>query len=121
MNSSTIIVLVILVILMIPAIRSTITHMKGEGSCCGGPKEKVPKKKMKGKKLYDVAIYIEGMHCDHCKNRVIKKLNELDGVSASVSLAKKRAVASIYKETEFSVLKSSIEKLGYSVVAMEKM
>lgn len=33
----------VLIVILIPAVKSTITHLKGEGSCCGGPKEKVPK------------------------------------------------------------------------------
>ena len=33
------IAIVIIVIILIPAIRTTVKHMKGEGDCCGGPKE----------------------------------------------------------------------------------
>ena len=40
MNSQNIIIVIILVIIFIPAVKNTITHMKGEGACCGGPKEK---------------------------------------------------------------------------------
>ncbi|MBQ9984357.1 MAG: cation transporter [Lachnospiraceae bacterium] len=30
------------------------------------------------------------MHCEQCSNRVIRRLNELDGVAAKVNLGKKR-------------------------------
>lgn len=49
METEDIIIIVVLAIILIPAIKSTITHMKGEGSCCGGPKKKVPRKKIPGK------------------------------------------------------------------------
>ena len=64
------IAIVIIVIILIPAIRTTVKHMKGEGDCCGGPKEKVPKKKMDGPKLRELTVHIEGMHCQNCKNRI---------------------------------------------------
>lgn len=54
------IAIVIIVIILIPAIRTTVKHMKGEGDCCGGPKEKVPKKKMDGPKLRELTVHIEG-------------------------------------------------------------
>ena len=44
MNAQTLLIVVILIIVLIPAITSTWKHMKGEGDCCGGPKEKPVKK-----------------------------------------------------------------------------
>lgn len=85
------IAIVIIVIILIPAIRTTVKHMKGEGDCCGGPKEKVPKKKMDGPKLRELTVHIEGMHCQNCKNRIEKHVNELDGVICKVKLNKKNS------------------------------
>ena len=48
MNAQTLLIVVILIIVLIPAITSTWKHMKGEGDCCGGPKEKPVKKKIDG-------------------------------------------------------------------------
>ena len=45
MNAQTLLIVVILIIVLIPAITSTWKHMKGEGDCCGGPKEKPVKRK----------------------------------------------------------------------------
>ncbi len=113
------IAIVIIVIILIPAIRTTVKHMKGEGGCCGGPKEKVPKKKMDGPKLRELTVHIEGMHCQNCKNRIEKHVNELDGVICKVKLNKKIAVVSLYKDVDESLIKDTIEKLDFTVVGME--
>jgi copper chaperone len=48
----------------------------------------------KKKKLKNIIgqkrVQIEGMTCEHCKNRVENALNRLEGVSAKVNLKKKR-------------------------------
>ena len=106
-------------IILIPAIRTTVKHMKGEGDCCGGPKEKVPKKKIDGPKLRELTVHIEGMHCQNCKNRIEKHVNELDGVICKVKLNKKIAVVSLYKDVDESLIKDTIEKLDFTVVGME--
>lgn len=113
------IAIVIIVIILIPAIRTTVKHMKGEGDCCVGPKEKVPKKKMDGPKLRELTVHIEGMHCQNCKNRIEKHVNELDGVICKVKLNKKIAVVSLYKDVDESLIKDTIEKLDFTVVGME--
>ena len=118
------IAIVIIVIILIPAIRTTVKHMKGEGDCCGGPKEKVPKKKvpkkkMDGPKLRELTVHIEGMHCQNFKNRIEKHVNELDGVICKVKLNKKIAVVSLYKDVDESLIKDTIEKLDFTVVGME--
>ena len=84
-----------------------------------GPKEKVPKKKMDGPKLRELTVHIEGMHCQNCKNRIEKHVNELDGVICKVKLNKKIAVVSLYKDVDESLIKDTIEKLDFTVVGME--
>ena len=113
------IAIVIIVIILIPAIRTTVKHMKGEGDCCGRPKEKLPNKKMDGPKLRELTVHIEGMHCQNCKNRIEKHVNELDGVICKVKLNKKIAVVSLYKDVDESLIKDTIEKLDFTVVGME--
>ena len=120
MNSSTIIAIIIIIIVLIPAVRGCIKHFKGEGDCCGGPKEKVPHKKIKGQKLYDYVATVEGMHCDNCKNRIERHLNELDGVVGKVNRATKTAVASCYKEVDMELIKKTIEDLDFTVTNIEK-
>lgn len=63
-------------------------------------------------------IEIDGMHCEKCKARVEKALNELNGVSAKVNLAKKNAVASVNSEITDELLEKTVTKLGFSVVSI---
>lgn len=116
MNPQSMIVLLILIAILVPAVKSSIVHLKGEGSCCGGPKEKARKKVIKGEKRDEWTLSIEGMHCVNCKNRIQNRLNELDGVTANVNLEKKQVKIAVYKEVAKDSLIKVIEDLGYTVV-----
>ncbi len=115
MGNTDIIILIILAVILIPAIRSTYIHMRGEGSCCGGPKEKVPEKKLPGTPKKEYTVHIEGMHCESCKNRVERNLDAIDGVVAKVKLSRNIAKVSVYDDTPESVIRETIEKLDFKV------
>ncbi|MCR4842309.1 MAG: heavy-metal-associated domain-containing protein [Eubacterium sp.] len=110
-----VIIIVILIIILVPAVKSTITHLKGEGSCCGGPKEKSVHKKLPGKPRKVYTVHIDGMHCDNCKNRVEKHLDAIDGVVAKVKLSRNTAKVSVYDDTPESTIVETIEKLDFKV------
>ncbi|MDK2867573.1 MAG: P-type Cu+ transporter [Clostridiales bacterium] len=61
---------------------------------------------------------IEGMTCNHCKMRVEKALNGIDGVSAEVDLEAGKAVISIMGEVDEVVLTSAVEEAGYKVLGL---
>lgn len=109
------IIVIILLIILIPALKSTLSHMKGEGSCCGGSKEKTAKKKLPGKPKKIYTINIEGMHCTNCKNRVEKHLNDIADVVAKVNLLKNNALVRVYGDTSEDQLKHIIEQLDFKV------
>ncbi|MCR5420386.1 MAG: heavy-metal-associated domain-containing protein [Lachnospiraceae bacterium] len=115
MKTQDIIIVLILLIILIPAVKSTITHMKGEGSCCGGKKEKVPRKKLPGKPNKIYKLQIEGMHCTNCKNRIEKHLNEIKDVIAKVDLSTNSAKVYVYEDTAEEIIKETIEKLDFKV------
>lgn len=60
-------------------------------------------------------ISIEGMTCQHCKARVEKALNEIEGVSAIVNLEEQCAIVSISQKVEEGLLRQVIENAGYVV------
>lgn len=64
-------------------------------------------------------ISIEGMSCDHCKKRVGKALNSLQGVSAIVNLQKNSAEVYFSEELSDETLKKSIEDAGYAVKSID--
>jgi len=112
-----IIIIAIIVVLFFVGIRSTIKHMKGEGACCGGGGTTVkPQKKKLKNVIAKKTVKIDGMHCEQCSNRVVRSLNELDGVAAKVNLGKKEAVVSFEKEVSDERIRETIEGLGYEVL-----
>ncbi len=64
-------------------------------------------------------MYIEGMTCKHCKARVEKVLNELNGVTATVNLEEKTAVLEMDDNVDNDILKNTVEDAGYDVKNIE--
>lgn len=111
-------ILGILAIAVALGIRSGVQHLKGQGGCCGGGSEVTIKPKKLKQVIRQRTVLIEGMSCEHCKNRVESRLNELAGVSARVDLKKKTAQISMEREISDEKLKETIEKAGYQVVSI---
>ncbi len=61
-----------------------------------------------------VELEIGGMTCASCANRIEKKLNRLDGVSASVNYATEKAVVTAPRGYDPATLIAEVEKTGYT-------
>lgn len=115
MNVTDIIVVLILIVLIAIGLKSTIKHMKGQGSCCGGSEVvKEPDKELDNPILGQYTIKIEGMTCENCVNRIKRALNRMDGISAKVYLKKKCAIVSYNKTIDMNDIIQTINNLGYS-------
>ena len=75
-------------------------------------KEEPNEEEIKMKKV----LKIEGMMCHHCTGRVDKVLNEMDGVSAVVSLEDKSAEVTLTKDITDEELVKVVTDAGYEVV-----
>lgn len=64
-------------------------------------------------------LKIEGMMCNHCTGRVDKALNEMDGVSATVSLEDKCAEVTLTKDVSDDELVKAVTDAGYEVVDIQ--
>lgn len=118
MNPANLIIILIIAAGVFLAIRPTIKHMKGEGSCCGGGSldgSKRKKKKLTEPKCGEKVIYVDGMHCQNCKERVEDVINQIDGAAAVVHLKEKRAIVSMSREIADEPLIKAIESAGYRV------
>ena len=73
------------------------------------------KEEIKMKKV----LKIEGMMCSHCTGRVDKALNEMDGVSATVSLEGKCAEVELSKDISDEELVKVVTDAGYEVVDIQ--
>ena len=60
-----------------------------------------------------VRLDLEGMHCASCVARIEKKLNELDGVSATVNLATEQATVRADRDISVDALIAAVESTGY--------
>ena len=61
---------------------------------------------------------IEGMKCPKCQERAAKVLNELEGVTAEVSLDEKMATITTEGKVNDDALKKVITDAGYQVVSL---
>ena len=116
-----VIIVLILVVLLSFAVKSSIRHFKGEGACCGGGSGTVKTKKPKKKKLDGPVVAkrtveISGMHCQNCANSVTRALNRIDGVAARVNLHTNRAEVLMDRMVDEDELKHAVEEAGYGVV-----
>ena len=116
-----VIIVLILVVLLSFAVKSSIRHFKGEGACCGGGSGTVKTKKPKKKKLDGPVVAkrtveISGMHCQNCANSVTRALNGIDGVAERVNLHANRAEVLMDRMVDEDELKHAVEEAGYGVV-----
>lgn len=121
-----VIIVLILVILLSFAVKSSIRHFKGEGACCGGGSGTVKTKKPKKKKLDGPVVAkrtveISGMHCQNCANSVTRALNRIDGVAARVNLHTNRAEVLMDRMVDENELKHAVEEAGYGVVDIKAL
>ncbi|WP_219537791.1 heavy metal translocating P-type ATPase, partial [Nonomuraea guangzhouensis] len=61
-----------------------------------------------------VELSIGGMTCASCANRIERKLNKLDGVTATVNYATEKAKVTFSEDIDPQTLISEVEKAGYS-------
>ena len=65
-------------------------------------------------------IYIEGMTCEHCLNRVKNALSEMDKIKeVQVNLAEGFALIESDREIVNSALTDTIDEAGYDVTKIE--
>ena len=100
-------------------IYSTVKHFKGQGGCCGGGSYKPKKKKLKNV-LYHKTFKIEGMHCDHCKNRVEEVIGDMKGLAGTVNLKNGELTVSYAEDVADELIKARIERAGYTVTEIFK-
>ena len=122
MSTSDIISILILIVIIFFAIKYSIPHFKGEGSCCGGGgKSKAVKPKKLDKVLSVKTVKIDGMVCKNCAARVQNALNSVEGVSAKVSLGSKTAKIKLGRDITDSEISEIINNLGYTVTEIKSL
>ncbi|WP_308115754.1 heavy metal translocating P-type ATPase [Rhodococcus sp. BP-241] len=72
-----------------------------------------------GEKAANIQLDIGGMTCASCANRIEKKLNRLDGVTATVNYATEKASIATDATVETGDLIGTVEKAGYTATVHE--
>lgn len=108
------IIIAVIIVFIIIGVQYTIKHFRGQGGCCGGGSYK-PKKKKLSKVIYQKTFTLEGMHCKNCKYRVEEIINDIKGVSGKADLKNGELTVSYSEHVEDELIKSRIEKAGYTV------
>jgi Cu+-exporting ATPase len=68
----------------------------------------------------DIELEISGMTCASCAMRIEKKLNKLDGVSATVNYATEKATVTVPAGYRPQALIAEVEKTGYSASLQQR-
>lgn len=109
----------VILILVVFALFRARKHFAGGGCCGSGSNTIRSHKKLTNPKIGEKRMTVEGMHCQNCQARVENAINRLDGVVCKVDLKKKTATVSFSKEVPDSVLKETVERLGYQVTNIQ--
>lgn len=114
-----IIIIGILLVMIAVGIRSGAKHFKGEGGCCGGGSTVKKKRKKLKNVIAKKTVVVEGMTCEHCRDRVERSIDEIEGAAGKVNLRKKEAVVSMEREVTDEEIRAAIERAGYKVERIE--
>lgn len=108
------IIIGILAVAAVIGIYSTVKHFKGQGGCCGGGSYK-PKRKRLFNVIYRKTFKVDGMHCEHCRNRVEEVVNDMKGIAGKVDWKKGELTVAYAETVDDALIKTRIEKAGYTV------
>lgn len=113
----TFIVVIVILIIAAFAFRSSLSHFRGEGGCCGGSDKPKKNRKKRLKKVLNekYIVQVDGMHCKACAIRIENAINSVDGVVADVNLSKHTAQIRTDHKIEISDIIEIIELEGYQV------
>ena len=65
---------------------------------------------------YEKTILIDGMQCEHCKMRVEKVLNSIDGITrVEVIFKDKKAIIESSKEIDNDKIFQTLDDIGFEV------
>ena len=113
------VVLIVLVLLFF-AMKGSVKHFKGEGSCCSSSSSllSTEEKHLDGPVVAERVVRISGMHCQNCAERVRRALESIDGVSARVDWKAGIASVDMDRSVEDHELRKAAESAGYKVVSV---
>ena len=114
------IIIAILLLIVVFALGRVKKHFKGGGCCGSGGNTIRDKKTLSEPVIGEITLTIAGRTCENCAIRVENALNRLDHVLCKVNQKKKTATVSYTQNVPDSLLKSTVERLGYRVTQIRR-
>lgn len=119
MNLTAIIATVLVICVLGACLFSFTRRLLGKKSCCETSVPRVNPKKLNSP-IGSFTLKIEGIRCESCRRTLMTKLNELDGISAKVSLENKTAVISYEHPVDDEEIVKAVEKAGFEVMEINR-
>ena len=117
----TVIVLAVIALVAVIAFRSYRKTL-AQG-CCGAGGGTIDsdneEKLLEGPVIAEKEIQISGMTCINCQNRIEKRLNKIDGISAKVDWQKGIARIRMDREVPDNTIRMAILQMDYQVIAIK--
>ena len=113
------IILVLFIIVVFAfALRNSIKHFKGEGSCCGGGGGTlVEKTQLENPVVEKKTVFTEGMKCSECAKKLWNSLNKIEELSVKkVNFKNGTAVFEASRNISEEEIKSAVENAGYKFI-----
>lgn len=116
-----VLILILVLLAIIFAARSSVRHFKGEGPCCGGSSSgALPEaKRLDGPVIGEKIAEISGMHCRNCAANVEKAINSIPGVSCQVDIGKNVAKIRYDRNVDEDEIRRAVLNAGYELVSFK--
>lgn len=107
----------VIAVIVLASVSTIVSRKKRKSSCCGSADYRAKPRKLK-KVVCRKTFLVEGMHCQHCVNRVMEVVQDLPGLSASVNLRRGNVTVSMEETVPDHLIIEAIEKAGYQVTVV---
>lgn len=113
-----VILVLFIIVIFAFALRNSIKHFKGEGSCCGGDNGTlVEKKQLENPVVEKKIVFTEGMKCSECAKKLWNSLNKIEELSVKkVNFKNGTAVFEASRNISAEEIKSAVENAGYKFI-----
>lgn len=114
-------IIAVIALLAVVGIIYTVRHFRHQSGCCGGGDYK-PKRKKLAHIEKTKTFSVDGMSCEHCKNRVEEIINDMTDVAGRVDLKKGTLTVLYGKDARVSdeLIRQRLERAGYTVTGIVK-
>ena len=110
-----------LLVLLFFALKGSVRHFRGDGSCCSGGSScvRTEEKHLDGPVVAEWKVSIDGMKCERCAENIKRAIESIDGAAASVDFRRAAAVVRMDRTVDETLLRRKIKEAGYSVTSIE--